>query len=219
MRPVAILLALVAASALVTNADEAEESAIPLFNGADLQGWGAYLVDEEAAMDDVWSVRDGILVCQGTPHGYLRTDEEFEDFSLVVEWRWPAEPGNSGVLMRIAGESEMLPYCMEAQLQHGNVGDVYGFQGFQVAGHPARQFRMPNVGGGLVGVRKLSNFENPPGEWNRYDITVQGDRVTVAVNGVTVNEVTGAHTHPGRIALQSEGGVIEFRTVALTPLD
>jgi len=75
---------------------------IPLFNGRDLSGWEPFLVDENARMEDVWSVEDGILVCKGEPRGHLHTAEDYESFKLVVEWRWPEEPGNSGVLMRIS---------------------------------------------------------------------------------------------------------------------
>ena len=88
---------------------------IELFNGRDLSGWEYFLVDEDAGMENVWSVQDGILVCKGDPRGYLCTENDYENFRLVVEWRWPEEPGNSGVLMRITGEPEMLPNSVEAQ--------------------------------------------------------------------------------------------------------
>jgi hypothetical protein len=60
--------------------------------------------------------------------------------------------------------------------------------------------------------------EKPLGEWNQYEITVNGDRVTLKVNGETLNEGTGAEVVPGYIALQSEGGAIQFRDIRLTPL-
>jgi hypothetical protein len=67
---------------------------IRLFNGRDLSGWESFLVDEKAEMSDVWSVEDGILVCRGEQRGYLATQNDYENFKLVVEWRWPEEPGN-----------------------------------------------------------------------------------------------------------------------------
>ena len=203
------------AAAMVACAGEPAGQEIELFNGRDLSGWEYFLVDENAAMEDVWSVEDGMLVCQGEPGGYLYTANDYESFRLVVEWRWPEEPGNSGVLMRITGEPMMLPNSMEAQLQSGNAGDMYGFQGFTIGGDEDRLREIPVPGWGLT---KIMGNENPPGEWNRYEITVDGDRVTLVLNGETVNEAT-ADVRPGRIGLQSEGGVIHFRTVTLTPLE
>jgi hypothetical protein len=190
---------------------------IRLFNGRDLSGWDYFLVDEDARMEDVWSVEDGILVVQGEPQGYLYTQSDYENFRLVVEWRWPGEPGNSGVLMRITGEPMMLPSCVEAQLQSGNAGDMYGFQGFKISGDEERLSEIPRLDG--WGLTKIEGNENEPGEWNRYEITAQGDRITLIVNGKKVNEATDVDVRPGRIGLQSEGGVIQFRTVALTPLE
>ena len=187
---------------------------IALFNGRDLSGWEYFLVDENAAMEDVWSVEDGILICQGEPRGYLCTDTDYENFRLVVEWRWPEEPGNSGVLMRITGEPQMLPNCVEAQLRSGSAGDMYGFSGFTIGGDPARLAEI-SIGKSLPA---LEHNENEPGEWNRYEITAEGGTITVVLNGLTVNEATGCDVRPGRIGLQSEGGVIHFRTVMLTPL-
>ena len=185
-----------------------------MFNGRDLSGWEHFLVDEDAEVEDVWSVEDGNLVCKGEPRGYLATKNDYESFRLVVEWRWPETPGNSGVLMRITGEPAMLPNSVEAQLQSGNAGDMYGFQGFKIGGDRDRLSEI-SIGWRLG---KIEGNENEPGEWNRYEITVAGDRITLVLNGKTVNEATGCDVRPGRIGLQSEGGVIHFRTVTMTPL-
>jgi hypothetical protein len=190
-----------------TGEDEPSVQDIRLFNGRDLSGWEYFLVDEDAEMDDVWSVED---------RGYLYTEADFESFRLVVEWRWPETPGNSGVLMRITGEPMMLPNSVEAQLQSGNAGDMYGFQGFRIGGDEERLSEIRVPGWGLA---KIEGNENEPGEWNRYEITVDGDTITLILNGKKVNEATGCDVWPGRIGLQSEGGVIHFRTVTLTPLD
>ena len=188
---------------------------IALFNGRDLSGWEYFLVDESAAMEDVWSVEDGILVCQGDPRGYLYTEHDYESFRLVVEWRWPEEPGNSGVLMRITGEPMMLPNAVEAQLRSGRAGDMYGFGGFRIGGDEERLSEM-SIGWQLAGIERN---ESEPGEWNRYEITADGGSITMVLNGMTVNEATGCDVRPGRIGLQSEGGIIHFRTVTLTPIE
>jgi len=198
--------------ALASGASLGQEA--QLFNGRDLTGWESFLVEEGARMEDVWSVENGILVGKGEPRGHLHTAKDYESFRLVVEWRWPEEPGNSGVLMRITGEPAMLPNSVEAQLQSGNAGDMYGFQGFKIGGDEERLSEI-SIGWRLA---KIEGAENPPGEWNRYEITVDGERITLYVNGTLVNEATGCDVRPGRIGLQSEGGVIHFRTVTLTPL-
>ncbi|MFC1544077.1 DUF1080 domain-containing protein [Gemmatimonadota bacterium] len=188
---------------------------IALFNGRDLSGWEYFLVDENAVMEDVWSVEDGILVCQGEPRGYLCTENDYESFRLVVEWRWPEEPGNSGVLLRITGEPTMLPNCVEAQLRSGSAGDMYGFNGFRIGGDEERLSEM-SIGWQLAGIERN---ENEPGEWNRYEITADGGTITIMLNGIKVNEANDCDVRSGRIGLQSEGGVVHFRTVTLTPLE
>jgi hypothetical protein len=196
---------------------------IPLFNGMDLSGWSHYLVEPEVEMRDVWSVRDGLLVCRGQPLGYLHTTSMHTSFELVVEWRWApgTEPGNSGVLMRINGEPRAVPRAYEAQLRSGDAGDVYGFWGMKLSGDVSRmrQATAHEMLGDMVGFRKTESKENPPGEWNRYEIRLAGPNLVVHVNGTKVNEATGADVLAGPIGLQSEGGEIHFRKVELTPLD
>ena len=170
--------------------------------------WNFFLTDPDAKMEDVWSVKDGILECQGKPMGYLATKTQYEDFKLIVEWRWPEKPDNSGVLMRITGDPMMLPNCVEAQLQNGSVGDMYGFQGFKIDGEKSRRFDNRNVAGGLRGLKKSESNEKNPGEWNQYDITVQGGKIIVILNGKKVNSATDCDVHAGQIGLQSEGAPV-----------
>lgn len=200
----------------------AAEETSKLFNGKDLAGWGFHLVEADKKMEDVWSVKDGLLVCKGEPMGYLSTAKEFTNCKLVVEWRWTPgkKPGNSGVLLRISGEPKALPMCYEAQLQHGNAGDIYGFHGMPVDGAKARKVSKPGhkIGGDLSGMKKIRGAEKPAGEWNKYEITLEGEKLDLVVNGVKVNEATGLKVVPGKIGFQSEGGEIQFRTIELTPI-
>lgn len=196
---------------------------VQLFNGRNLQGWHAYLSEHGVARREVWRVEDGLLICRGEPMGYLYTDAAYQSFKLVVEWRWaPGKPaGNSGVLMRINAEPRPLPRSIEAQLQSGNAGDIYGFHGMTVDGDAARKVDAKTTGlaGHLQGVKKMRGNEQPPGEWNRYEIVLDGPDLTVSVNGEKVNEAVGCEVLAGPIGLQSEGGEIHFRKVELTPLE
>ena len=53
-----------------------------LFNGKDLSGW----VNVNTAKD-TWAVQDGTLMCTGQPIGILRTDRQYENFILTLEWK------------------------------------------------------------------------------------------------------------------------------------
>ena len=199
-----------------------DTESVALFNGKDLTGWTHYLVEPDVKMTDVWSVRDGLLICKGEPMGYIATKGKYTNFRLIVEWRWAPgkEAGNSGVLMRITGEPRALPKCTEAQLQSGKAGDIYGFHGFQVKGDAARFRTAENeMIGKLTGVSKIKGNENEPGQWNKYDITLKDGSLTLLINGEKVNEATGLDIVPGTIGLQSEGGEIHFRTVKIMPMD
>jgi hypothetical protein len=70
----------------------------------------------------------------------------------------------------------------------------------------------------MVGFSKAEAAEKPEGEWNVYEIVVDGPSIVVHVNGKKVNEARGAAVFPGRVALQSEGGEVHFRKVELTPI-
>jgi hypothetical protein len=200
-----------------------EPEILDLFNGRDLTGWKAFLVEPGVAMEEVWTVRDNLLICKGEPLGYLYTEKEFTNYRLIVEWRWApeTEPGNSGVLLRVNGEPKAIPRSIEAQLKSGSAGDLYGFHGMKIDGAEDRKSSQAGheLLGDFVGLSKLEANENEPGEWNRYEITVDGPSITASVNGKKLNEASGADVLAGPIGLQSEGGEIHFRKVQLERID
>jgi hypothetical protein len=195
---------------------------VALFNGRDLTGWTHTLEDPTVPREAVWSVSNGILICQGKPTGYLRTTNRFTNFRLFVEYRWAPgkQPSNSGILTRIQPPDRPLPRCIEVQLRHGSAGDVIGLQGMPVASGQPRFFeaRANPVAGDITGVRRLIDAENPPGQWNQVEILAREDVYTVWINGKLVNEARGITRAAGPIGLQSEGGEIHFRNVRLIPL-
>ena len=85
MRRETTLLAVMSLSVLFTGAVRADEPSgkeVNLFSGTDLSEWEHFLVDENTKLEDVWSVEDGILICQGKPGGYLCTKKKYESFKL-----------------------------------------------------------------------------------------------------------------------------------------
>jgi len=189
---------------------------VVLWNGANFDGWQRVVADPTADVKDVWQIRDGVLCCTGKPNGYIRTADAYQNYHLHVEWRWPDEPTNSGVLLHAGGLDKVWPPCIECQLKAGSAGDLVLMNGTGITvdgvhhENPARQF--------IVLAKKGVGSENPAGQWNSYDIYCQRDSIRCLVNGVAQNEGTQASVSSGWIGLQSEGGPIEFRNLYLEPL-
>jgi hypothetical protein len=189
--------------------------AVKLFNGKDLAGWDYHLGEKGVPMEAVWSVDRGVLHCKGKPAGYIVTKKkDFENYVLTVEWRWPGEGGNNGVLVHTTkpGAIGVWPKSLEVQLGSGNAGD------FWVIG---TEIDVENEAERKQDRRHLNltdDSEKPLGQWNRMEITCRGDEVLVKVNGELVNHATNCSETKGAIALQSEGTPIEFRKVELRKL-
>ena len=188
---------------------------VRLFNGKDFAGWTFDISKEGVKPEQIWSVRDGMLVCKGKPAGVIRTEKEYGNYELTFEWRWPKgkTPGNSGCLIHCS-EPRVLgvwPKCLEVQLQSGDAGDFW-MLGEKIAVKDGKQK-------GRRWLNMTDGAEKPIGEWNTMKIRAEGGKVTVWVNGEKVNEGTGCTAVKGAICLQSEGAEIHFRNVELTPLD
>lgn len=196
---------------------------VELFNGKDLSGWTSVVDHEETggykADEPTWFVKDGTILTTGTPFGYLRTKRgDFADFRLHVEYRWwrKTEKPNSGVFVRLAAEhGTFLPTCLENQLCRGAMGDVLGLAGLRFAGfEPRSPFDPAHALSGITKApRKGADVEKPFGEWNVLEVEVKGDTLVNRVNGVELNRLTGITVPKGAIALQSEGGAVQFRNV------
>lgn len=184
-----------------------------LFDGRTLDGWKVF-VPNGADAAGTFSVVDGVLVCSGSPAGYIATEKEYESFELELEWRFdPARgAGNSGVLLRVDEKDQVWPRSMEAQLHSGNAGDIWNIGDVPMKVDPARTEGRRT--------RKMEpSSEKPLGEWNHYRIKVDGGSLELYVNGVLQNKADACEVGKGRIALQSEGAHIEFRNIVLRPIE
>src|SRR3954466_4031884 len=104
------------------------DETVALLNGKDLHGWTYHLAKPDVRGNDVWSIKDGALRCTGQPAGYLITKQnDFENYVLTVQWRWPGKGGNNGVLVHVTtpGELDVWPKCFEVQLQSGTAGELW----------------------------------------------------------------------------------------------
>ena len=189
---------------------------IMLFNGKDFTGWKLFIPDESIDVNKIWSVRNGVVRCEGKPNGYMRTKAEYKNYKLHLEWRWAGEPTNSGVLLHSSGQDKVWPRCIECQLKAGSAGDfvLINGTGVTVDGRDRQ-----DVNKQFVGVtKKEQSSEKPPGQWNSYDIYCDQDVIRCYVNGVLQNAGTNASDTSGWICLQSEGGPIEFANIFIEPL-
>ena len=186
---------------------------VDLLGAGDLSGWNAYFQDGGRDASAAWSVDGERLVCVGRPIGYLQTDRLYLDFELELEWRFdPAKgPGNSGVLLRKVDGDRVWPTSMEAQLHSGHAGDIWNIGGFPMTTDAGRT-------DGRRTVKAQESNERPIGEWNRYRIRLDRGELTLEVNGSVQNRAIDCRQVPGRIALQSEGAYIEFRSIRLRPI-
>jgi hypothetical protein len=195
-----------------------------LFNGKDLTGW----VNVNTA-PDTWSVKDGLLVCKGKPIGVMRSERQYENFILHIEWRHMEPGGNSGVFVWSDGtvpEGKRLPGGVEVQMlelewpklnpdKDGKPrpeayvhGELFGVGSVKTVPDNPR------------GTRSMS-FENRckgKGEWNTYDVVCVDGTIKLAVNGKFVNGISKSTIKKGYLNLESEGAEIHFRNIRLLEL-
>ncbi len=175
-----------------------------LFNGKNLDGLKIVMKDSTANPDTVWFVKDNILCSSGNPFGYIHTENEYKNYKLIVEWRWPEKAGNSGVFLHKKGQDKIWPTCIEAQLFHEHAGDLITMGG--------TSFNELTDTSTIVYNKQHEETENEPGKWNTYEITCSNDTIIAIVNDTFQNKATGVSVQSGQICLQSEGTPIEFKS-------
>ncbi len=206
----------------------AEGEWVSLFNGRDFTGWKVPEGD-----GGHWRVVDGVIDYDARSEAEgeksLWTEREFGDFVLEVDWRIKETPyvnpgvpyilpdgthardhkgkelrlalpdSDSGIFLRGSPKSQVNIWCWPI-----GSGEVYGYR------TDARQ--PPEV---RAGVTPRTQADKPVGEWNRFEITLRGDRLTVVLNGTTViaNAQLPGIPARGPIALQHHGGMRDGRWV------
>ncbi len=205
--------------------ENSEQKAQSLFKGSDLSGWHVDVPAMDSNPDTLnpFIVRDGMLVSLGTPGGHLITDSVFQNYSLLVEYRFAGEPGNCGVLVHASTPRAlygMFPKSMEVQMEHTNAGDFWCIvEDITVPDMESRRGPEDNWGiteGKGRNVKNLTDdSEKPVGEWNTMQVEAVGNEVKVWVNGILVNHGFDCTAEKGQIALQAEGSEVEFRKLEL----
>jgi len=218
----------------------------PLFNGKDLTGWQIPQGD-----NGHWKVVDGVIDydAQSEAKGSknLQSEAVFGDFALHIEWRFkettglyampfilpdgsykkdengvvikrPTANADSGIFLRGWGKAQINIWCWPC-----GSGELWGMRNDKSLPAETRAAAVPKV-----------KADNQVGEWNAFDVTLKGDRVTIELNGQKVIENAELPGIPqtGPIVLQHHGGknrstgkmspassLIQFRNVYVKRLD
>jgi Domain of Unknown Function (DUF1080) len=181
-----------------------------LFDGKSFSGWAFVSKSTNAPAESIWSITNGVIRCLGKPNGYARTLQNYRDYKLHAEWRYPAGAGNSGVFVHVNPPDKVWPYCFEANTQAGVAGEVRMNGGSKADGLTEQYPKSVP--------RQQPSSEKPAGEWNSFDIICRSNTIDVRVNGVLQNQITGTSASSGAIALQAEGKLIEFTNIYIEPL-
>jgi hypothetical protein len=214
--------ALALAAAGVLQAGDTVPQFVDLFNGKDLSGWVNVNTDP-----DTWSVKDGVLICSGQPIGVMRSEKQYENFVLHIEWKHMEAGGNSGVFVWSNAQpgDNRLPNGVEVQMleldwvklntKDGKVppiayvhGELFGVGGVKIVPDNPRGERS----------KSIENRCKGRGEWNTYDVVAVDGVVKLAVNGKFVNGIQGSTQKKGYVCLESEGKEIHFRNIKLMEL-
>ena len=158
---------------------------------------------------------DGSIAFAGKPTGFIATTASHHDYRLHVEWRWPDKPGNGGILLHISSgpKDRAWPESFQVQTKHHFAGDLLPMAGTHFA-----EALTSEPGATAIKAHTGEDSEREAGEWNVCDIVCHGDAITVSVNGVLQNAVTGCSAGAGQIGFQFEGTPFELRNVSIEPL-
>jgi Domain of Unknown Function (DUF1080) len=174
-----------------------------------MEGGWTRLVDGASGLDGFvrvgdanWSAGDGAIQATqgGKDPAYLVSRSAYKDFELRVEF-WASDDANSGVFLR----------CQDAaRITDENCYEVNIFD------------QRPDPAYGTGGIVKLAKAPDPMpkagGKWNTYQITANGPRLVVVLNGTKTVDVEDSRLASGPLALQWGRGSVKFRKVEIRPL-
>lgn len=169
---------------------ELSQGWVSLFDGETLFGW-------TGAENANWRVEDGTIVVDQGDKGLLCTTTQFSDYVLHVEFR-SAAGTNSGIFLHTPLEpKDPAVDCYELNIADSD-------NPFPTCSLVKRQ-------------KAVGNFDSD--EWQHYDVTVLGGKVTVSLGGKEQMEyIDPKPLRRGHIGLQLNEGKVEFRNLKLKPL-
>jgi hypothetical protein len=208
-----LIIALGATSSVADDAKKSDESGfVPLFNGKDLAGW---IGDTKG-----YIAQDGTLVCK--PGGNLYTEKQYSDFVLRFEFK--LTPGaNNGLGIRTPPKGDAAYVGMELQILDDTAKKYSKLRPWQ---YHASIY-------GIVPVKR--GHQKPVGEWNVQEVTADGPKIKVVLNGETVIDTDlskikqtpdihdlkkhpGMNNKSGHIGFLGHGSVVEFRNIRVKEL-
>lgn len=209
-----------------------------LYTGLDLAGW-----KQEKGHEKHWRPSDWVLHYDGKSEAKekdLWSEKEYGDFELMCDWRFLPEVGGKSNIKKLM-RPVILPngdYDVDANGKQKEVKvDDAGDSGIYLRGSSKSQVNMwcwPIGSGEVYGYRTDKNMpaevragvtpkeraDRPIGEWNRFFITMKGDRLTVKLNGKVVidNARLPGVPEKGPIALQHHGDAVQFANIFIREL-
>ena len=177
---------------------------------------------------DTWHVEKDLLVCSGQPIGVMRSEKQYENFILHIEWMHMEAGGNSGTFVWSNAnppETTRLPDGVEVQMlelewvnlnkRNGETppiayvhGELFGVGGVTTVPDNPRGTRS----------KSIENRCKGKGEWNIYDVVCVDGTIKLSVNGKFVNGISKSSQRKGYICLESEGAPIHFRNIRIIEL-
>ena len=178
--------------------------------------------------EDTWRLEKDRLICKGLPIGVMRSEKQYENFILQVEWRHMEAGGNSGVFVwsdANPDEKSRLPGGVEVQMleldwvnQHIKDGvkppiayvhgELFGVGGVNTVPDNPRGTRSKSIENRAIG----------KGKWNSYTVVCVDGTIKLSVNGKFVNGISKSTIKKGYLCLESEGAEIHFRNFKLITL-
>lgn len=194
----------------------AQDGFTPLFNGRDLTGWTHVNVPAST-----FTAKDGMIVSTGKPTGLLRTDKQYENFELELEYRHLHAGGNAGLFVwsyPFTAPGTPFSRSIEVQVLDGHEtanytshGDIFSIHGAKFT--PDRPH--PN---GWERCLPSEKRAKPAGQWNHYRVVCNNGDIKLAVNGKVVSGGSNSWPRKGFIMLESEGSECHFRNLKIKEL-
>ncbi|WP_081918313.1 DUF1080 domain-containing protein [Sphingobacterium sp. SG20118] len=178
---------------------------------------------------DTWRLKEESLICTGLPIGVMRSEKQYENFIIHVEWNHINAGGNSGIFVwsdaipdsigRLPGgvEVQMLELDWVNQNEKDGIkppiayvhGELFGVGGVETIPDNPRGTRS----------KSIENRAKGKGEWNKYTVICVDGTIKLAVNGKFVNGIRQSTIKKGYLCLESEGSEIHFRNFKLIALE